>query len=854
MEEGALNIEDVGRYLHARHAEEANAYLQSKNPSKDEIETVIGNVKMELNALKDERAAIRKENAKTYPTNKRYRKTEKEIAALHAELDRLKNYRPVEDNTALSGMTNEEADEILTEISAGPKASFFRQIGEAVDAMTRSRRELLVLSGLETQETIDAWENAYAHYVPLMREGKGAGMPRRGRGYDIRGGQKMRAGSERDVVNILANLVAQHEATIVRAEKVKVGRAFLEFAKTHEGPWTIDIPDQVPVYTADGLITYRANPMGYILADNVFSVRIDGEDHHITFDEGNDHAMKIASALKNLDSSDAGAFIRGLSKVTRFLAMVNTSLNPEFIISNFARDIQTAAYNMADSEADAIRMKAIRQVGQAYRGIRKYQKGERSAEWSKWFRRFRDAGGQTGWIQSYESIGDQEKALIRKVKNMKPGAIRSVKRGLEASLDYIADVNTGVENAIRLSVFKNLIEAGVSEAKSARIAKELTVNFNRKGNLGPILNTLYLFFNASIQGSARLILAGARSRKVRKMMAATVLFATMLDIANRLLGGDDDDGEPLYDKIPEWEKERNIIIMLGESGYVKIPAPWGYNVFHVLGQTAGEMLTKDKFRATDGALKVLSAIWGSFNPMGGEASLLQVISPTVIDPLVQWSENKDWTGRKLRPQTNIYAEKPASQTYWQSVRTPSKWIANKLNELTGGDEIVPGKIDISPEAIDLVIDTFTGGTGKFVSNLISTPIKAVRGEDIETFEIPLLRRLYGRPGNQALTKEYYENMDDIRLLKRQISHYKKDREKVKSIYRENRGRIRMMEMANAVDREIKALRKQRRNIELSARSADEKKNMTEAIEKKAQRLMRGFNARYNRTVKKGHEE
>jgi len=784
MSEHDISVEQADEYLHARHAREANARLREINPDR-------------------------------------------------------------EDNQALSGMSDQEAEQILDRINRGPQAQVYKRIGRMVDAITKARRDLLIEAGLETEDTIAKWEKTYQHYVPLMREGKGEAMPRKGRGFEVRGGQKLRAGSTREVVNILANVVAQHEATIVRAEKAKVSRAFLEFAKAHRGPWKIDVPEKTASFDEDGLIVYRANPLGYMLADNVLAVRVDGKDHHVTFDERDLDGMKILSALKNLDAADMGAVTRAVAKISRWLAVINTSLNPEFIISNFARDIQTAAYNMADNEADAIRMKAIKQVGSAFKGIREYQDNNRDTEWARWFNRFRNAGGQTGWIQSYETIQDREKALISKIEDMKHGKIRSVKRGLTAAFDYIADMNTAVENAIRLSVFKNLIEANVPESKAAKIAKELTVNFNRKGNMGPVLNAFYLFYNASIQGSARLIMAGAKSRKVRKLMGATIVFAAALDIMNRAVGGDDDDGENRYDKIAPWIKDRNMIIMLpGNGGHIQIPLPWGYNIFHVMGQAAGEVLTKKNNKATASALRVGGAIVSAFNPMGGESSLLQMISPTLLDPFVQWAENKDWSGRKLRPSANPYAEKPSSQTYWHSARVPSKWIAKTLNELTGGDEVRPGKIDISPESIDLAIDTVTGGAGKFVSNLISTPIKYAKGEDVETYEIPFLRRVYGKAGKQVLTQEYYENMDSVRLVQRQLSHYKNDPAKVREIAQEYKSEVRLIGRMKATQKAMKDLKDQLKAAENikdpAVRKAREKK-----IDEVMQKIMTGFNKNYN---------
>lgn len=783
MSSNDINIDQADEYLHARHAKEANARLKEINPDR-------------------------------------------------------------EDNEALSGMTDSEADVILNRIASSPKAEAFQSLGEMVDQVTKAQRDILVSSGLENAETVKDWEKTYKYYVPLMREGKAEGkMPRRGRGFDIRGKQPIRAGSTRAVVNILAHAVANTEAAMIRAEKAKVSRAFLAFAQENLGPWKIDKVEYKAKFNNEGMIEYRPDPL-YRTADNVLIVKKDGVNHRIVFDESNFNAMRIASAMKNLDAQGQGELVRILSKTTRWLAMINTSLNPEFIISNFFRDIQTAGYNMSDSAADKIRFKAFKEIKSAWRGIRDFQQGRKNTEWAKWYNQFRRAGAQVGWAENYRDIIDREKKMINEIKRMRPGKARTIRRGLNSVLKFIENENSAVENAVRLSVFKNLIENKVPEAKAAYIAKELTVNFNRKGAMGQAMNSLYLFYNASVQGSTRLIYAATKSPKVRKLMAGTVAFAAALDIINRAIGGKDDDGEDRYDKIAPWIKERNMILMLpDDKGYAQIPLPWGYNIFHVMGQTAGEAITKKDFKPLDGAAQIAGATISSFNPVGGEASILQVLSPSLTDPIVQWAENKDWAGRKLRPDTNMFAQKPSSQTYWSSVREPSRAIAEKLNELTGGDVIKPGKIDISPEAIDLAINTFTGSAGKFVANLISTPIKAIKGEDIETYEVPIFRRLYGRTGKQALTSDFYENMDAVQLVYRQLKHYKDDKKKIEEIKTESIQEIRSIWAMKSAKRALKLLRKGKK-LAMKIQNTQRRKKKFEAINGKIKAVMKNFNNRY----------
>jgi hypothetical protein len=784
MSSNDIDIAEADEYLHARHAKEANARLKEINPDR-------------------------------------------------------------ENNEALSGMTDIESNAILNGISSSPKAEAFQSLGEMVDQVTKAQRDILRESGLESEETIKQWENTYKYYVPLMREGKSEGkMPRRGRGFDIRGKQPIRAGSTRAVVNVLAHAVANTEAAMVRAEKAKVSRAFLAFAQENPGPWEIDTVEYKARFNNEGMIEYRPDPL-YRPADNVMIVKTkDGVNHRIIFDESNLNAMRIASAMKNLDAQGQGELVRILSKTTRWLAMVNTSLNPEFIISNFFRDIQTAGYNMSDSVADKVRLKVFKDVKSAWRGIRDFQKGSKDTEWAKWYDQYRKAGAQVGWAENYRDIIDREKKMISEIKNMHHGNVRTIKRGLNSVMRFIENENTAVENAVRLSIFKNLIESGVPEGKAAFIAKESTVNFNRKGAMGQAINSLYLFYNASIQGSTRIIQAAVKSPKVRKLMAGTVAFAAALDVLNRAVGGKDDDGEDRYDKIAPWIKERNMIIMLpDDKGYAQIPLPWGYNIFHVMGQSAGEAITKKDYSPLEGAARIAGATISSFNPVGGEASILQVLSPSITDPIVQWAENKDWTGRKLRPDANIFSTKPSSQIYWSSVREPSRVVAEKLNELTGGDVIKPGKIDISPEAIDLAINTFTGSAGKFVANLISTPIKAIKGEDIETYEVPIFRRLYGRTGKQALSSDFYENMDAVQLVYRQLKYYQNDKKKIKEIKMESAREVSAIRAMKATKKALNVLRKAKKAV-MKIQNPQRRKKKLKGINNKMQWIMKNFNSRY----------
>jgi hypothetical protein len=778
-----LTLAQVQDYLHARHAEEANAVLEKRNPGKEN----------------------------------------------------------------LSGLSNEQAAEILAKPEVRANRGKLFRIAKRVDAITKSRRELLVSSGLERQETIDQWESTYKKYVPLMRE-DGGKVPSSGKGFSIKGKEsKARTGSTRKVVNILAEIEAQHEMTIQRAEKVKVGRALLKLAEENPNPdiWTVDKIEYTPRIGKDGLVIRGINPL-FKEADNVLVVKTEHGERHITFNKDNQDAMRMATAMKNLGASDSGWLVRQLSRVNRFLGIVNTSANPEFVISNFARDIQTAGFNLNDTEAREGKRSIFKSAPSMFRGIfRAEMKGDTTSEEAKHWLDFKKAGAKTGWVDQITDMGERSSNLEKQLRIMEPTKLGSFRRAWKALAETVYGMNTVVENGIRLSTFVYARDSlGLSTDKAASIAKELTVNFNRRGNMGPTMNAFYLFFNAGVQGSAR-ILKASKNPTVRKMMIGAVGFAAMLDMFNRSIS-EDDEGENCYDKIKPWIKERNMIIMTGcGNAPIKIPLPYGYNVFHVLGQAMGKVATGEVESYTDEAMHVLGSAMSAFNPLGGEASVAQFLSPTITDPLIQWETNKDWAGRPLRPTQNPFtAPTPEHARYFNSVSTPSRVISKTLSDLTGGSKSRPGAVEISPELFDLAFDNVVGGLGKFVKNTVDLPLKLAQGEEVPVHKIPLVRKLAGVNIEFHDREVFYDNLREIQIVETEIKQARTDRDgaELARLRKEHRGKLRLVAASKRFRKIVSRMSKQ---IKAAGISKERKK----LLEAKRNSIMKSFNKKMKLAAK-----
>ena len=290
IHDSKVPYEEVEQYLHALHAPSRNAAMREINPTEAELKT-------KTEAMEKQRDALAKnQDVKDYI--KETRDLRQAIAdiedgladeslerAIKSELARLKRIPEVKDyqeaidslralrlvkpfkgdNTALSGMSDAESKAILAKIDANGTRKALDKISAIVDSITSKTRQIYIDSGLEKANVIDAWNNKYEHYVPLHRdEVSGNTMPRIGQGFNIRGKESKRAtGSTKDVTNILAHVVAQHEAAIIRSEKARVDRTLFQFAKTHPDSslWTLDnAPMLRTVDPVSGFVVERVYP------------------------------------------------------------------------------------------------------------------------------------------------------------------------------------------------------------------------------------------------------------------------------------------------------------------------------------------------------------------------------------------------------------------------------------------------------------------------------------------------------------------------------------------------------------------------------------------------------------------
>jgi hypothetical protein len=379
----------------------------------------------------------------------------------------------------------------------------------------------------------------------------------------------------------------------------------------------------------------------------------------------------------------------------------------------------------------------------------------------------------------------------------------------------ISTSNTAVENGVRLATYRALVEAGASKSEAASVASKLTVDFTQHGKYGPALNSLYLFANASIQGNLRMMQAGVRSKNVQRIVGGIVVGGFALQMLALASGGDDDSGEPYILGINDSIRERNMIFMIpGTKGkYHSMPMPYGYNTFFNAGAEAANMLYmalqgKD-YDTVAGAGRIVTGFMNSFNPMAS-GTLLQTLAPTVLDPFAQPAENRNHMNMPLMPEQDKYGvKKPDSERYWKGVSVPSKGIAAMLNRLTGGDKFESGLLDISPETLDMLYETATGSAGKFVSNVLNLPARAIT-DDLPLHKIPITRRFVGAYDDRAISNRYYDAIDKGEIAKKRFDAAEAGLERMKVA---RSGDYQLFRRSQNIEKQLSTIRKTKKKAE-----------------------------------------
>ena len=285
--------------------------------------------------------------------------------------------------------------------------------------------------------------------------------------------------------------------------------------------------------------------------------------------------------------------------------------------------------------------------------------------------------------------GDRAQGPVRQQK------LQNAKAKWRHAVEAMDVVTNALDNSLRLAgTFASARRQGKTVQQSAYIAREATVDFQQKGLWAHIMGLLFPFANVAVQTASRMTRALYRSKMMRRVFMGTMLAGFLTSAFNYLIGGDDKDGTPFFDKIPEWDRRLNFIILnpftpdaKGRPQPIKIPMPYNYAFPLLLGYAFGGFMFGKEGPRKLMAMVVHSAL-ETFTPLGSEGNLAAEFTPSTLRPLTYIYTNLDWAGRPVHADPD-FQKHPNSYSGRRTTGEGWKDAAAGINTATGGG---PAKI------------------------------------------------------------------------------------------------------------------------------------------------------------------
>lgn len=527
-------------------------------------------------------------------------------------------------------------------------------------------------------------------------------------------------------------------------------------------------------------------------------VKRNGRDYVITIN-GNPRAAQALNGQTNPDndiSGSIGQLVHLIGDVNRTLSSLYTTLQPDFIASNFLRDMlysnsmvwvkespkYAIQYNMNFAKLPIVRMVML---------LDKYRRGtlDMNDEIEKMFYQFMMNGGETGFSRMAD-IDEHKKEIKKMLKAANEKIPAHVVR--ECMATWIGEVGRGIEMRARFAAFVTSRNAGRTIDRSIWDAKEISVNFNKKGAgdkfLGAEGQTMlgnvaagvsgagragYIFWNAALQGTFGNFLKYTM-RHPGKMgtVVASWYGLAMLVTALASAGGDDDD-DSYYD-IPEHTRRQNFIVKGPGNTWIKIPLPIEYRAVYAMGELTGSSLFHNEKLEVSDVLAQMSQLL-PVDMMEGTKALW----PSSVKPMVEVSNNESWYGSPIWKDTPYNKYMPNWTKAYKSANKDLVNLSETLNEVSGGSKYRKGTIDLNPAAIEYLLKQYTGGFFT-VTNQIRNLINVGTGEkDFDWRYVPLANRMLMSGGDErnvgrGLDEKFFGYLDAYRAKASEFSAIKGD--------------------------------------------------------------------------------
>ena len=831
MDYDALNM-----YMVAKHGLERNEYMGKRAAQNDE------NVLKAKKALEDALAVYNED-----PTSKNEAAVQKAQDKYTKVYDKALEVHTSRDYSGLTELTGKEdvaeaeyeAQKIVDAVEtpdAMPKVTAF---WSKVNAATKQTLKTGYESGIMTKDTYEHILNMYKYYIPL----RGWAEPTaddvytyyNNRSYEGKPLTKTAKGRTSLAEDPMAIIASMAQRSIIEANRNKMKQTFLNFVLNHPtslatvgeqwyiknalGEWERSdanipanaTPDEISkIIEEHELEMQRLAETGEAIkqrnglkldkrvingegAEHTIKVWRGGKEY-IIYINGNPAVAQAVNGLTNPDTqgSDLPKWAKiGATQLKNFLSGVYTSFSPAFVLTNFTRDQLFASqavyikYGLKYKRQASKNARNLFFSGALPRLVYKWEHGtlDLNNETERYFDEFMRGGGETGFtaLRDIESIKKEVEDAINGNK------ANIAKRGWTSFINAVEFANRSAEDFSRFVTFMTSRQQGKNIVDSIYDAKDITVNFNKKGSgeMGSrFMNFAYIFFNAAVQSinnfGTMLKQHPARTMLIISKFGALGFGVPMLNaFLMALCGGGDDD--KYWDNM-DWVRRNNIVLRIPflEKTFISIPLPQELRPFYGMGEIAASILFgKETF--SSGLQKAVEGFTGllpiDFTGNGGNLSI--TLTPTVLQPVAQYMFNTDYFGRKVYNDNEKKKFAPGWTKAFSS--TPPALIeATKfLNSLTGGNDVDRGVVNLNPDVINHFVKGYFGGPATFVTQMSSLLYKGFKGDakEIRWRDVPVASRFVQqldersvRSSAQGSYKDFKEETEETEYL---LSNYKK---------------------------------------------------------------------------------
>lgn len=703
-----------------------------------------------------------------------YKAGEHDYSGMHAIQEVAKSSDPYNDAEAIQSVMDSEAK--MESIKKGAVKDYW----DKVKAATQYSIDSDYKNGIISKELHGHVSNMFNWYVPLRKYDEATAedtygyITEQGDPKSYIGSTIMRARGHKYLseTNVLAQIGAMGNRAIKNGGMNAIRQAFARFARNNSGNNLItetsvwyekdprtgivyerypDIPedataDEINQIVADfntdmkaksaqGLASkvYRRGSIGYKFqrvenkSQHIVDVKIAGRTHSFIIN-GNPRAAQALNGL--LENSGAKGIMKPLSSISRMMAQLCTSYNPEFVMRNIMRDAEFASSNVTSKEGaryGALWAKYYAQLG-LYKGasnisfkdlsgttglglFAKYRNGtlDMSDKVQRYFKEFMENGGETGWVQ-IKNMQDWTKEYKKDVKSERS----KIDKGGAALRDFffgnLANINEVAENIARFATYCASRDSNRSIIRSVYDAKEVSTNFNRHGSGDAIksfkngemtgdkaaarwaygftasyLRHCSMFFNAGIQ-STNLLVKNLKNHPVGtsiNMLAIPFALGALAALGNNVLIASEDEKDRKgvkdpYGELPDYVRRNNLCIYKGGGEFVTIPLAIELRAFYGLGDLAAGLtfspnVSGQKNPALDavGCMSQLVPVMDYLgNSSAGKEPLnetIKAISPSALSPFVEWELNTDWKGAPIERRGDWNENSPAWQRAYKGV-------------------------------------------------------------------------------------------------------------------------------------------------------------------------------------------